>query len=76
MAFNRIQFQRGMSIPEFLRCFGTGPQCWQALRARVGPRDFAVRAATRLITTWWAMARASCFSATAAGVGFPSSCHF
>jgi len=27
MAFNQIQFQHGMSIPEFLQCFGTEAQC-------------------------------------------------
>ena len=40
MAFNRIQFQHGMSIPEFLRCFGSEPQCWQALRVARWPEGF------------------------------------
>lgn len=31
MSQNRIQFQRGMSLPDFLARFGTEPQCEQAL---------------------------------------------
>lgn len=33
MAFNQIQFQHGMSIPEFLRRFGTEAQCAEAIKA-------------------------------------------
>jgi hypothetical protein len=33
MAMNRIQFQRGMSLPEFLRSFGTEAACAQAVMA-------------------------------------------
>ena len=32
MAFNRIQFQHGMSIPEFLHSFGTEAQCAEAVK--------------------------------------------
>ena len=31
MAYNTIQFQRGMSIPEFLHSFGTEAQCAAAV---------------------------------------------
>ena len=37
MAFNRIQFQPGMSIPEFLRSFGTEAQCAEAVKAARWP---------------------------------------
>jgi hypothetical protein len=32
MTFNRIQFQSGMSLPEFLRSFGTEANCAAALK--------------------------------------------
>ena len=40
MAFNRIQFQHGMSIPEFLRSFGTEAQCAEAVKAARWPGGF------------------------------------
>lgn len=40
MAFNPIQFQPGMSIPEFLRSFGTDAQCAAALTAARWPGGF------------------------------------
>ncbi|MFY9511695.1 MAG: IS1595 family transposase [Rubrivivax sp.] len=41
MAYNRIQFQQGMSLPEFLQSFGTESACCEAvLRAR-WPDGFA-----------------------------------
>jgi len=40
MIFNRIQFQPGMSLPEFLGRFGTEAQCAQALKAARGPGAF------------------------------------
>jgi len=40
MAFNRIQFQPGMSIPEFLRSFGTEAQCAEAVKAARWPSGF------------------------------------
>lgn len=40
MALNPIQFQRGMSIPEFLRSFGTESQCAQALMQARWPQGF------------------------------------
>lgn len=40
MAFNRIQFQHGMSIPEFLRNFGTEAQCAEAVKAARWPGGF------------------------------------
>lgn len=40
MTFNRIQFQPGMSLPEFLRCFGTEAHCAAALMAARWPAGF------------------------------------
>lgn len=40
MAFNRIQFQPGMSIPEFLRSFGTEAQCAEAVKVARWPSGF------------------------------------
>ncbi len=41
MAMNRIQFQPGLSMPEFLRCFGTEEQCAAAVAAARWPNGFA-----------------------------------
>lgn len=41
MASNHIQFQHGMSIPEFLARFGTEAQCAEALRLARWPQGFA-----------------------------------
>jgi transposase-like protein len=41
MAMNRIQFQHGMSLPEFLRGFGTEAACAQAVMAARWPNGFA-----------------------------------
>ena len=40
MAMNRIQFQHGMSLPEFLRCFATEAACAQAVMAARWPNGF------------------------------------
>ena len=40
MNFNKIQFQLGMSIPEFLGCFGTEAQCAEAIKAARWPGGF------------------------------------
>jgi hypothetical protein len=40
MAFNHIQFQRGMSLPEFMTAFGSEAQCEQAIRAARWPEGF------------------------------------
>jgi ISXO2 transposase-like protein/transposase-like zinc ribbon protein len=40
MAMNRIQFQHGMSLPEFLSRFGTEQQCAEALMAERWPEGF------------------------------------
>lgn len=40
MAFNRIQFQPVMSIPEFLHSFGTEAQCAEAVKAARWPDGF------------------------------------
>ncbi len=40
MTFNRIQFQSGMSLPEFLRGFGTEANCAAALQCARWPGGF------------------------------------
>jgi transposase-like protein len=40
MAMNRIQFQDGLSLPEFMRSLGTEAQCEQALRLARWPTGF------------------------------------
>lgn len=40
MAKNRVQFQKGMSLPEFLQQFGTEEQCRQAIFQRRWPQGF------------------------------------
>lgn len=40
MGMNRVQFQPGMSLPEFFRCFGTQVQCEQALVLARWPDGF------------------------------------
>lgn len=40
MVMNRIQFQHGMSLPEFMRSFGTEQQCAQAVRTARWPDGF------------------------------------
>lgn len=40
MAFNFIQFQHGMSLPEFMACFGSEEQCAAALKAARWPEGF------------------------------------
>jgi transposase-like protein len=40
MTFNTVQFQPGMSLPEFLHCFGTEAHCAAALKAARWPGGF------------------------------------
>jgi transposase-like protein len=40
MAMNRIQFQQGMSLPEFMHSFGTEEQCAAAVRLARWPEGF------------------------------------
>ena len=40
MASHKIQFQQGMSIPEFLKHFGTEAQCSEALMQARWPQGF------------------------------------
>src|SRR5437016_6727874 len=40
MAMNRIQFQHGMSLPEFLSRYGTQQQCSEAVMAARWPEGF------------------------------------
>ena len=41
MAMNRVQFQPGLSMPEFLQRYGTEAQCQAALEAARWPNGFA-----------------------------------
>lgn len=41
MAMNRIQFQPGLSMPEFFKLYGTEPLCAQALESSRWPEGFA-----------------------------------
>jgi hypothetical protein len=40
MARNPIQFQPGLSLPAFLKQYGTEAQCQEAFSSTAGPRDF------------------------------------
>lgn len=40
MAMNRIQFQHGMSLPDFMRKFGSEEQCSQAVKLARWPHGF------------------------------------
>jgi|GEM_PF-2224022 len=40
MSINKIQFQRGMSLLDFIDCYGTEPQCIAALFQRRWPSGF------------------------------------
>lgn len=51
MARNRVQFQPGLSMPEFIRRYGREAQCCKkALEAARWPGVFAARSAKRLAT--------------------------
>ena len=64
MAYNPIQFQQGMSLPEFLQCFGTEAACAEAVRGARWPDGFSARAATVAPTASSSAAADPCFSAT------------
>ena len=40
MAPNKVQFQKGISLPEFLQDYGTEDQCFDALLAWRWPNSF------------------------------------
>ncbi|WP_279117110.1 transposase, partial [Acidithiobacillus thiooxidans] len=40
MAMNRVQFQKGLSLPEFIQRFGTEEQCAAALELARWPEGF------------------------------------
>ncbi len=40
MAMNRIQFQSGLSLPQFMRSFGTEAQCEEAVKVARWPQGF------------------------------------
>lgn len=63
MYINEIQFQHGMSTPEFLSHFGIGVQCAKAVQASRWPGGFRCPAATSRFTVWLVMAPAGSFSA-------------
>ncbi len=47
MPMNRIQFQPGLSMPEFFEQYGSESRCEAALERLAGQRAFAVLAAVR-----------------------------
>lgn len=47
MAMNRIQFQPGLSIPEFFKLYGTEPLCAEALESSRWPEGFACPSCSR-----------------------------
>jgi transposase-like protein len=51
MEMNRIQFQQGLSLPEFLGSFGSEEQCCEALRGARWPKGF-VCPGCRGATSW------------------------
>jgi hypothetical protein len=65
MPMNRIQFQPGVSMPEFFARYGSEDQCAAALRAMRWPEGFAARGAIAQSTTSSATARAGCSNAKA-----------
>lgn len=40
MAYNPIQFQQGMSLPDFIKCFGTEAACAEVVRRALWPDGF------------------------------------
>jgi len=44
MARNKVQFQKGMSLTEFLQHYGTEDQCFDALISGAGQMGFNVQA--------------------------------
>ena len=48
MKVNRVQFQPGLSMPEFYERYGTEAQCRAALERRAGPRGLPARPAAAL----------------------------
>ena len=40
MAMNRVQFEKGLSLPEFIQRFGTEGQCAAALETARWPDGF------------------------------------
>ena len=52
MARSGIQFQKGLSLPEFQRLYGTEEQCEAALEKARWPDGSTVRAAMCKIMAW------------------------
>ncbi len=48
MPMNRVQFQSGLSMPDFLKQFGTEAQCRAELKQARWPKGFSV-VSTRVI---------------------------
>ena len=48
MARNKVPFQQGVSLNDFIKQYGTEAQCFDALYAWRWPKDFSVR---RVATT-------------------------
>ena len=68
MTFERVQFQPGMSLSQFLRSLGTEGHCPKTLLPLVGKGASAPRAATAMHTTWSATAHGASSSATGVGI--------
>lgn len=66
MVMNRVQFQAGLSMPEFYERYATETQCQEALRAARWPGGFVCpQCAVRL-------ARASCATGCRTGSAAPA----
>lgn len=68
MAMNRIQFQPGLSMPEFLKDYGTEAQCEQALKVVRWSEGFRWPRCAGERTLFCAMVPARSFSAAPAGI--------
>ena len=66
MPMNRIQFQPGLSMPEFFEQYGSESRCEAAFERLAGQRAFAVLAAVRGRIVFCAVRTARCSSATPA----------
>lgn len=51
MAMNRVQFQAGLSMPEFMKQFGSEPQCQAALESARWPGGFSCSHCTETRST-------------------------
>ena len=81
MKMNRVQFQRGLSMPEFLQRYGTEAQCRAALAAARWPDGFVCPACGQAARTcfqraglpYWQCGGCACQCSLIAGTIFESS---